>query len=252
MPLDLNNATAIAPPDPGIQATPTASNATEVAPSKLSGLRALPMPPMTEAGLQLAKFVLCILAAALGVLTIYLWTSEHRYSGHQELIYQQVVTQAGAIRDAADRPSLAPHAKALREAAQSDGFQLPAEIAEKSHALFSELKASGVISDPQLAMLKTCIPLPAKDATGRQAALNGCAGIVEEAEKKTPVSPGIERLRLLTEFSKQLNEHRQSFHTAWFQEAQLILLNLLLPMLTGLFGYIFGTQQTPSNRNDNI
>jgi hypothetical protein len=81
--------------------------------------------------------------------------------------------------------------------------------------------------------------------------LTTCAGILEEAGKKAlAASPGLERIRLLTELSKQINDNRQSFHTSWIQEAQLILLNLLLPLLTGLFGYIFGTQQAPSNRRE--
>jgi len=47
----------------------------------------------------------------------------------------------------------------------------------------------------------------------------------------------------MVELSKDLETHQAAFHSFWVQMAQMVLLNLLLPLLTGLFGYIFGTRQ---------
>jgi hypothetical protein len=48
---------------------------------------------------------------------------------------------------------------------------------------------------------------------------------------------------MAAESAQKIQDQRQSLHLFWIQAAQLILLNLLLPLLTALFGYIFGTQQ---------
>jgi hypothetical protein len=63
----------------------------------------------------------------------------------------------------------------------------------------------------------------------RQAALEGAAGATNA--------------QIAADSVAKTNEQRQNLHTFWMQAAQLILLNLLLPLLTALFGYIFGTQQ---------
>jgi hypothetical protein len=52
----------------------------------------------------------------------------------------------------------------------------------------------------------------------------------------------LDRLRLMREYAKDAHEHRQAFRAFWLQAAQLVLLNLLLPVLTALLGYIFGSQ----------
>ncbi len=58
-----------------------------------------------------------------------------------------------------------------------------------------------------------------------------------------------EQLRVLGDLAKQLGEQRAAFRAFWLQMAQLILLNLLLPLLTALLGYIFGTTQAVRARN---
>lgn len=50
-------------------------------------------------------------------------------------------------------------------------------------------------------------------------------------------------------FAKNLREARHDFASTWIQYAQSILLNLLLPLLTALLGYIFGSREG-SRSND--
>ena len=55
-----------------------------------------------------------------------------------------------------------------------------------------------------------------------------------------------EQLHQLSEIIHQLADQRAAFRAFWLQMAQLILLNLLLPLLTALLGYIFGTTRAKS------
>jgi hypothetical protein len=47
----------------------------------------------------------------------------------------------------------------------------------------------------------------------------------------------------MKEYAKDAHDHRQAFRLFWLQAAQLVLLNLLLPLLTALLGYIFGSRE---------
>jgi hypothetical protein len=60
-------------------------------------------------------------------------------------------------------------------------------------------------------------------------------------------STGIADAQIVVDFATKLNEQRQSFYNFWVHAAQLVLLNLLLPLLTVLFGYVFGTQHNNAN-----
>jgi hypothetical protein len=60
---------------------------------------------------------------------------------------------------------------------------------------------------------------------------------------KQVAAAGVVNAQVAGESAGKINEQRVAMHAFWIQAAQLILLNLLLPLLTALFGYIFGTQQ---------
>ena len=46
----------------------------------------------------------------------------------------------------------------------------------------------------------------------------------------------------ITAFMEQVKLQRKEFRDFWLQLMQMVLLNLLLPVLTGILGYIFGTR----------
>ncbi len=54
---------------------------------------------------------------------------------------------------------------------------------------------------------------------------------------------GKDAVQQLADLTKELAGQRAAFRAFWLQVAQLILLNLLLPLLTALLGYIFGASQ---------
>jgi hypothetical protein len=52
----------------------------------------------------------------------------------------------------------------------------------------------------------------------------------------------LDRLRLMQAVVNDAREYHQGFRAFWLQSAQVILLNLLLPILTAFLGYVFGAQ----------
>ena len=59
-----------------------------------------------------------------------------------------------------------------------------------------------------------------------------------------------EKLNELTNLLAALDEKQKSFRVFWFDTLQLIVLNVLFPILTALLGYVFGT--TKNNNSSNI
>jgi len=49
-------------------------------------------------------------------------------------------------------------------------------------------------------------------------------------------------MNMVKEFIAQLEVQRKAFREFWLQFMQMILLNLLLPVLTAILGYIFGSK----------
>ena len=94
-----------------------------------------------------------------------------------------------------------------------------------------------------LAMVMACVVLLA--AYLISADLTEGAALTE-ATNSLLKQPGgsAEQLHQLSEIIHQLADQRAAFRAFWLQMAQLILLNLLLPLLTALLGYIFGTTRT--------
>ena len=112
---------------------------------------------------------------------------------------------------------------------------------ESDKATLETLVRYKMLSEEQRSLLSKCIPFP-KDAD-RNHLLQSCVDILHLVEKGAmAASANMDKLRIMIDFSKEVDAHRQNFHSFWVQMAQLILLNLLLPLLTGLLGYIFGTR----------
>ena len=57
----------------------------------------------------------------------------------------------------------------------------------------------------------------------------------------------VDRLRVMRDFTKDIHDNHQALRTFWISATQLILVNVLLPLLTALLGYIFGRQTAQSS-----
>jgi hypothetical protein len=94
-------------------------------------------------------------------------------------------------------------------------------------------------------VVKACAAIPSDDT--KIAVIKQCVETLEGIRQAAvDASSGIADAQIAAEYSSKIIEERAALHSFWIQSAQLILLNLLLPLLTGLFGYIFGTQQANS------
>jgi hypothetical protein len=65
----------------------------------------------------------------------------------------------------------------------------------------------------------------------------------ELTEKLIQASTDVTRLQ-------SVETHRAAFRTFWLEITKTILLNVLLPVLTALLGYVFGTTQTAATRTE--
>jgi hypothetical protein len=97
-----------------------------------------------------------------------------------------------------------------------------------------QLMTSGPTTPPQPAGGDTYAKIP------------NCIRIMETLRETVGGSIDIDRLRVLRDFTKDIHENHQSLRTFWISAAQLVLVNVLLPLLTALLGYIFGRQSSQS------
>jgi hypothetical protein len=106
----------------------------------------------------------------------------------------------------------------------------------------AELVQLPALTSAQRTQLQGCVPPPAASDTARESKIEDCLvllGAVKQAALHAAAS-GTDA-KVASDSSGKIGDQRENLHKFWLQAAQLILLNLLLPLLTALFGYIFGT-----------
>ena len=204
------------------------------------------LPPTVAAGVDLAKLVLKILTWAIVIFACGLALVELHDSSHEASVSDEILRQAAVETDQID-PAEIEHALDLI----ANALAAPeAKASDRALDEMGQLRASlvryRIISEDQRRALEGCFPFPTGD--DRAAKLKACADQLRLAGKAAKVAD-LEKLRTLIGFSKDIDAQRQSFRSFWIQAAQLVLLNLLLPLLSGLFGYIFGTRQGANGRD---
>ncbi|HEX4554819.1 MAG TPA: hypothetical protein VH249_12580 [Xanthobacteraceae bacterium] len=211
-------------------------------------------PGRIQVGSQLTGYLLIIVAGAIFLLMIYLVALDVFTSAEVSQVYEQTFRQMTQTSVPSDVSGIGATAKIFDAARSKPDVPANEDDTKKIRAVVDQLKASKAVPVAQADRLDQCIQFattkpsgkqkPA-DATKRTATLNECGKILEPLSRVSPSQAlDIERLRLLKDYAKDAHEHRQAFRSFWLQAAQLILLNLLLPLLTALLGYIFGTQAT--------
>jgi len=224
-----------APPLPGVRAEPLSGDTPGVSTRELSGIAA--------AGVNLAKIVLAITASAIGALLFYLlimdWTigsdirSAYGRSGGVPQLGIEMRTIAQLDQLSSDLNAAERDATSWSDAAQANAVVVNAVIARVPS-----------ISAAARMEIAACAPPPVTDAPNRATIMGACIARVDSIRRDALES--VQRAAVLdtaNEAAERLHEHRTGQHSFWIQAAQLILLNLLLPLLTALFGYVFGTQQ---------
>jgi len=202
------------------------------------------IPPVT-AGLKLASFVLWIAIVSIISLILYLVLMDLMVARNVLDAYHEVpnANPIGSEFYTLDRlERLSADLKAAQDQPSKSISAVSLQNAESMIEMLSQLPS---ITNTEKTQLKDCIPLPASEDASRSQKLDRCLAIIKSIKLTALESAaGATNLQVAGESANKINEQRQSFHTFWLQAAQLILLNLLLPILTALLGYIFGTHQT--------
>jgi len=199
------------------------------------------LPPGMEAGVRLSKYVLGIMAGAIVTLIAYLILNEFIIGWDMHRYYDKVLSgQACPECQVAGR--LEQLITDLGVARKDPNLQLPVDSLLNAQLTLQLIDKFQGVTAAEKEHLKACVPLPAANES-RNEKLDQCLEGLERIRRLVPgAGSGATSAAVAADASAKLSELRQSFHSFWLQAAQLILLNLLLPLLTALFGYVFGTQ----------
>jgi|SRR5450432_1738445 hypothetical protein len=207
------------------------------------GVSATTMPPVAGAGVALAQFVLGIAAGSIVLLGIYLIYMDVVVARDVRSEYQEVLNPSRIGSEFYTLGRLEQLSVDFTAARNKPEWQMPAESRQNADGVLKLIAALPSVTSTQKTQLNDCVPPPAANQS-RNEKLDGCIAVLEGIRQAAlAAASGSSSAQIAGEAASKINEHRQSLHTFWIQAAQLILLNLLLPLLTALFGYVFGTQQ---------
>lgn len=194
-------------------------------------------------GKRLTLWILSILAGSILLLVLYLWrmditTADDIRRNYGKDINREDVSLYLAIR-------LQNFADALNRAASDPKFTISDKAAADERALVETLNQfPSLVNNDAMVKLDGCIAALSVAGSDRKAALQPCIDEINKVrtEGMTTAAAAFS-FQMASEASSKLLEQRQSLHEFWLKAAQLILLNLLLPVLTAALGYTFGHQQ---------
>lgn len=233
-PIEIIEAEPPAPEQPRAAASAT--------PSPPAGLTANPISPVAAAGVTLAQFVLWIAVGSIFVLMLYLAAMDFRIGSDVRTSYRNVTATSPVGAELKTIQQIDAFSAALREADADPGVQISEEAARIGRELNALVERIQSLSMLDKGKLPACLQPLAPET--RKSVLKQCIDLVSDL-KVVLIAQSATLAHSLTagEAADKIDRHRQNLHTFWIQAAQLILLNLLLPLLTALFGYVFGTQQ---------
>lgn len=200
------------------------------------GVNARVLEPHAKAGVQLASCVLKITGMALISSCIYLVIEESIQIKHLDKLEND--TLHFSYKYPSEKNSILLGIEKSIESSH-DIVQLTPEEVAYLNAFFEEKRINGIISEHDKIELKSC--LEGKWEINRPKCLMTLHEIDgNNFDESKSVKVDSEAKNVL----KLAQERYTAFHSFWLQAVQLILLNLLLPLLTGLFGYIFGSRKS--------
>lgn len=235
-------------PGPPVQSPPALPGLVQQAIVDLPGARAT-MPPITAAGVELAKIVLGYIAAAMVLLLVIITVVEVIDATHEYSLQDNIAQQAARISAMPDAERLEAWRAGLKSLAATPSVPPTTDQQNAWRFTYDSLRMTGAASQLQAATLSACVaPVASKP---QAAQLTNCDDVLAMLANQSRGAAGdLDKIRLLAEFNKEVGSSHQNTRTFWLQIAQMILLNLLLPILTALLGYIFGTHQVPAEGSD--
>lgn len=193
-------------------------------------------------GKQLTLWLLMILAGSILLLVAYLWRMEISTGDDIRRNYGKDLNREDVSLYLAQR--LANFSNALTQAGNNDKFSVSEKMSADEKAMIETLNMfPGVINDQERDQLEQCVALIKVEGTGRKDRLQPCLNLLDKTKNEGMTAAAAAfSFQMASEASTKLLEQRQSLHEFWLKAAQLILLNLLLPVLTAALGYTFGNQ----------
>ena len=220
------------------------ASATSVSPPQ-APVSATFLSPIVNAGLQLAHHVLWIASGSIVLVLGYLVVMDVTVGKDISGIYRPdlAVSHTGTGLYTLSRLEQFSHDIGLAE--KDPKFIAPGDSIANAKGIIASLALLPGVTTAQTDQLNECVALISTTATDRNTKLTNCDDLLESTRKDAlGAATMASTLQMASESATKLNEHRQSLHQFWLQAAQLILLNLLLPVLTAILGYTFGTQQS--------
>lgn len=197
---------------------------------------------LAQVGFDLAKTIMWMMGGAITILVLMLLLAESGERDRSSKIIDQAMAIAIPSSAAIDDKRLTGVMALLRQSASDPKLVLPPVESANAKTLIDEsLKIASITDEQRKSLDGKCIPVPAASVKDRSGILEGCAATLETLYK--PKTSLEQRLAFISGLQKSLGDEQAKRHAFWLQAAQLILINLLLPILTALLGYIFGTQQ---------
>lgn len=221
---------------------PAATNPADVKPEKSQVL----------IGFDLAKIVLSMTAGSIVLFLIYLVFMESTISSDIRRQYRHILVPNRLAAEMMTTAGLEQLSKDLGHAKTNPSDQWSAESEQNAENILKLIKELPSIGSEQKSQMSNCIPPPpdkTKD-TDRDNKIETCLNILGGIRQAMLVAADASAdAKVAGDATFKIGEQRKDLHTFWVQAAQLVLLNLLLPLLTALFGYIFGRQQEQQQKS---
>jgi len=194
------------------------------------------LPALAAVGRELAIYTMAMIAVGAAIILILIGVSE--YSG-QSTAATALDRQAKAISSLSLQqpdPELRALAGLIARNAEDPRVILPSNAT----ILLDRVSTSGIADIAQIKVLDQC-KVPPADPKARTAALRACAETLTALTAAD--SAATQKIGFMTKMQDSVATDRAATRAFWMQVAQLVLINMLLPILTALLGYIFGTQR---------
>ena len=202
------------------------------------------LDPTAKAGVDLATIVLAIVSGSIMLLIGYLVVMEFLVASNVRSAYEQVVNSSRVGSELYTLDRFERLENGLTNLRNFPSTPMPPDDLKKAKDFVAMLGDLPSLTSVQKTQLDYCITPPPLADVDRAKKLNGCVDILTGITKAAlDAAASAVSAQIAGESANKINEQRQALHTFWIQAAQLILLNLLLPLLTALLGYIFGKQR---------
>jgi hypothetical protein len=194
-------------------------------------------------GAALSKWVLSIMSGSIAVLLAYLVWGEIAIGRDIHQFYDHALATNAMNANSSYLGPLEQLRSDLAAARKDASAPFSADALRNGQAALQLANKLPGVTAEEKERLQACIP-PPPASESRNEKLNQCTEDLQRIRSLAlDAASAASNATLIAQAATELHEQRKSLQAFWLQAAQLILLNLLLPLLTALFGYIFGTQQ---------